>query len=72
MSDLECIESGPDCNGPVEMRYPGYGTRSFARCEKHGHDRLAREELAQQRYPIHAPDDFDPSYAGETWDEEGY
>lgn len=66
--ELECIEGGSACDGPVEMRYPGYGMKTFPRCEKHGHDRLARQELIEQRYPVLQPSDFDPADAGESWD----
>jgi hypothetical protein len=29
------------------------------------------QEIAQ-RYPVNAPSDFDPSYAGEVWGEDDY
>ena len=70
MNDLECQDDGCggcDCSGPVEMRWPGYGHRMYPRCEAHGAARLAREDAASRRYPVIAPSDFDPSFAGESW-----
>jgi len=64
-----CIETGPECDGEVELRWPGYGHKRFWRCGKHGEDRLAREELAAQRFPLLQPADFDALDAGESWDE---
>lgn len=67
---LECL-NGPDgCKGPVEYRWPGYGERYWPRCEHHGEERLAREDEARERYPVLPPSDFDPSFAGERWDED--
>jgi hypothetical protein len=68
--DLLCIEGPDGCSGSVELRNPGYGTRGFARCERHGELRLRREESAQQRYPVLRPPDFDEMDAGESWDPE--
>ena len=69
---LECLDDHGDgtCSGPVEMRWPGYGERSWPRCEKHGEERIEKAEETKRRYPQHAPDDFDPSYAGERWDDD--
>ena len=44
--------------------------RSFPRCDKHWSDRLDVQDGINSRYPTHAPSDFDPSYAGESWDED--
>ena len=60
-----------DCKGPVEYRDPLSATgRSFPRCDKHWEDRVEIQEGIDARYPVHAPADFDPMYAGERWDEE--
>jgi hypothetical protein len=71
---LECLDSGPDpgiCNGPVEYRYALSGTgRSFPRCDKHWGERLDKQAEIDARYPYHQPADFDPSYAGERWDDD--
>jgi hypothetical protein len=69
---LECLE-GHDgtCKGTIELRWPLSGTgRSFARCDKHWEERVIIQEGINQRYPTHAPADFDPLYAGERWDDD--
>lgn len=61
------------CDGAVEYRYPLSGTgRSFVRCDRHWEDRLAIQEGINRRYPDSpfAPAGFDPTYAGERWDED--
>ena len=71
MDPQECLEYGPDCSGPVEYRMPLSATgRSFPRCDKHWDERLDVQEGINQRYPVLAPSDFDPAYAGEHWDED--
>lgn len=72
---LECLEDrGEDtCRGSVEYRMPLSGTgKSFPRCEKHWEDRLEREGRIRERYPDSPlpPTDFDPSYAGEYWNDD--
>ena len=68
---LECLEGPDGCAGEVDYRWPGYGDRSWPRCERHGEDRLQREEAAIERYPdLGPPADFDPLDAGERWDED--
>lgn len=69
-----CIEQSSKCAGPVEPRWPGYGERNFMRCEFHGERRVEREREAIERYgnpdsPC-PPAGFDPTYAGERWDDE--
>lgn len=72
---LECIEGGgipSRCQGPVEMRF-GYGLKgSYARCLGHFDDYMERAQITQERYPDspNPPADFDPTYAGEHWDED--
>lgn len=59
------------CDGAVEYRFPLSGTgKSFPRCDKHWSDRLDLDDQLRNRYPVHAPSDFDPAYAGERWDED--
>lgn len=69
---MECLEGPDGCEGEVLYRWPGYGERDWPRCEKHGEARVKREEEARERYPDSpcAPADFDPSYAGERWDDD--
>jgi hypothetical protein len=72
MPTPECLNDHDGrCRGPVEYRMPLSGTgRSFPRCELHWEERLAEQERTNERYPQHAPSDFDPSYAGERWDDD--
>lgn len=66
-----CIAHCEDCAGPIEYRTPLSDTgRAFARCDAHWQERLDLEESVRRRYPAHAPADFDPSYAGEQWDDD--
>lgn len=69
----ECLDSHvSECEGPVEYRFPLTATgRSFPRCDKHWAERLDRQAEIDRRYPDSPipPDDFDPTYAGEVWDD---
>lgn len=69
----ECLDiaEGGGCEGAVEYRTPLSGTgRSFPRCERHWERRLESQQGINARYPQHQPSDFDPSYAGERWEED--
>jgi hypothetical protein len=70
--ELVCLDQGQgDCAGVVEYREPLSATgQSFTRCDGHWAVRLEIQEGINQRYPQHAPSDFDPTYAGECWDED--
>lgn len=62
---------GEDCKGAVEYRMSLSGTGvSLPRCDAHWAARLDVQEGINRRYPVHAPSDFDPTYAGESWDED--
>ncbi len=66
-----CLDGPADCSGAVEYRYPLSGTgKSFPRCDGHWSKRLDQQAEIDRRYPLHAPADFDESYAGERWDDE--
>jgi hypothetical protein len=68
-----CLDSGPDCSGTVEYRTPLSATGvSFPRCEHHWGQRLDTQAGIDRRYPDSPfpPSDFDPSYAGESWDDD--
>jgi hypothetical protein len=66
-----CLQDGPDCQGAVEYRMPLSGTgKPFARCDHHWNLRLIEQDRINRTYPTHAPADFDPSYAGERWDDD--
>lgn len=71
---LECLDrQDGECAGAVEYRYALSGTgRSYPRCDKHWSDRLDAQEQINRRYPDSPfpPSDFDPTYAGESWDED--
>lgn len=69
----DCLDHSAECGGEVEFRQPLSATgKSFPRCEFHWERRLDKQEEINQRYPDSpvAPADFDPTYAGESWDEE--
>lgn len=70
--DLKCLDAPEGgCKGVIEYRYPLSATgRSFPRCDSHWEKRLEVQRGIERRYPQHAPADFDPAYAGESWDED--
>lgn len=67
---MECLDSNRGgCAGKVEYRHPLSSTgKSFPRCERHWGERVAEQERINARYPQTPPSDFDPSYAGESWE----
>ncbi len=76
---LRCLddrgERGDECGGKIEYRYALSASRvSFARCDNHWEARLHEQEKINERYPDPdspiPPSDFDPSYAGERWNED--
>lgn len=72
---LECLDDygNDECKGAIEYRMPLSGTgRSFPRCDGHWSERLDVQEGINRRYPDSpsAPSDFDPTYAGERWDDD--
>ena len=69
--DKECIDCGSKADD-VEMRWPGYGYKSFLRCKECGAKRIEREEKNKRKYFGPRPADFDEMDAGESWDEEDY
>lgn len=70
--DDKCIDDHDgDCKGDTEYRMALSGTGiSYPRCDHHWGLRLDLEDQLRDRYPVHAPSDFDPYYAGECWDED--
>lgn len=70
--ELECLDDHKgDCRGPIEYRMGLSGTgKSFPRCDRHWEERLRFQDETNRKYPTNAPRDFDPSYAGEHWDED--
>jgi hypothetical protein len=69
---IECIDDWGEgaCRGPVLYRMPPGANRSFPRCEHHWDIRLAELERIERTYPTNPPSDFDPTYAGERWEED--
>jgi hypothetical protein len=72
MRELKCLEHGESCSGTVEYRYPLSSTgKNFARCDLHWAIAVKRWEENQRKYGGSCPpSDFDPTYAGERWDED--
>lgn len=71
--EADCLNKGPDCRGKVEYRMALSGTgRSYPRCDKHWQERVDLEQTLREDYPDSPipPAWFDPTVAGETWDEE--
>lgn len=73
MSDPKCIDSTHDaCSGPVEYRESLSGTGTpIPRCDRHWERRLDQDAQHRRTYPDSPtpPSWFDPTYAGESWDE---
>lgn len=77
--ELTCLDARPldgsdPCQGEIELRYPLSATgRSFPRCDRHWDKRLDEQERINRLYAPNsdcAPAGFDPSYAGERWDDD--
>lgn len=71
----DCLDGPQGCEGEVFDRPSRSGSgMCFPRCEKHYDDYAVRMDAVhaktRARYPRQAPADFDPSYAGERWDED--
>ena len=71
----ECLDDRGEgtCSGPVEYHSIDPGRqRAFPRCDLHWNERLDRRQNSMEMYADSdvAPSWFDPSYAGERWDEE--
>ena len=70
-SQVECIEDPDYCEGTVEYRSVPGGS-PVPRCMAHFQARMDRYETSIERYADSdvVPSWFDPSYAGERWDDE--
>lgn len=70
--ELRCIEHGPNCEGVVEnhLNPDRDDFKAFPRCEFHQARRLEQAERNREWQSDVAPSWFDPTYAGERWDEE--
>jgi len=70
---VACLDghgNGEGCSGPVEWWMTPSTWKSWPRCTKHGERRMEQDEQTRQRYPTMEPSDFDPSYAGERWNDD--
>lgn len=67
-----CLEYGEDCRGAVEFHVVGASMNAWPRCEYHAELRLERYENSIEKYADSdvPPDWFDPSFAGERWDDD--
>lgn len=67
-----CLDGPEGCRGKVEYRMSGRSMQGWPRCEKHGIERLDREEEINERYPDSdsPPSWFDESFAGERWNDD--
>lgn len=68
----KCLDFSDQCQGPVDMRWPGEGHRSWPRCEYHNEQRIKAAEDSISKYANSdlVPDWFDPDYAGERWEDD--
>lgn len=75
----DCVNGPEECSGDVAEYTSRSGASVYARCDHHQGEYDARmdevEAGLQDRYPGYntpgsaAPTWFDPTYAGESWDE---
>jgi hypothetical protein len=69
-----CLDSSDECSGKVEYRTSLSGTGiPYPRCDHHWSTRLKVQERINQDYAPFSdvpPSGFDPTYAGERWNEE--
>lgn len=73
MDAEECLNYNPDeCRGPVAFHTTGDSLKAWPRCDFHQEQRQESYENSIERYANSsvAPSWFDPSYAGERWDED--
>lgn len=71
---LECLNAHDGkCRGPVAWHSIDPGRqRAFPRCDFHWEERLDIRENSMEKYADSdtPPSWFDPSYAGERWDDD--
>lgn len=70
---LECLDGPDECRGPVEYHSTDPGRRpAFPRCARHWDLRLKRREESMELYADSdvPPPWFDPTIAGERWDDD--
>lgn len=66
------VNGGTSCEGEIEGDWSRSGLTFMSRCQTHRWEWLDRQAEIDERYPDspHAPSDFDPTYAGERWDDD--
>lgn len=69
---MRCLNESSDCQGPVAYHTTGPSLKAWPRCDFHQAKREWAYENSMERYAHSdvAPDWFDPSYAGECWNED--
>ncbi|KEF94961.1 hypothetical protein K883_05146 [Mycobacterium sp. TKK-01-0059] len=75
--DGECLDGPDGCEGEVFARSTLSGSGdAYYRCDHHYEAYAARLQPVMddinRRYPAMAPADWDPYYAGEVWDQDGW
>lgn len=72
VEELVCLNQSEDCAGPVKLYLRPSDWTSWPRCEFHQDKREQQRENSMERYADSdvEPDWFDPSYAGERWDDD--
>lgn len=69
-----CLDYSTLCEGEVEYRPAlSFSGTWFPRCDYHWSERLDTQDRLRRDYGVDsdvAPSNFDPSYAGESWDED--
>ena len=74
--DLRCLDRNGDCAGAVEYRPALSGTgKEFPRCDFHWSERLKVQGRLRRDYGVDSSPGvplpgFDPTYAGESLDED--
>lgn len=68
----DCLDHSDECKGPVELWTTGTSMRAWPRCTFHRDKRWDSYENSMERYADSdvVPDWFDPSIAGERWEED--
>lgn len=71
-NEIRCLDDNRGhCEGEVLLRGSLTGTGTpIPRCDHHWALRLDYQDEHERRFPVMAPADFDPAYAGESWEEE--
>jgi hypothetical protein len=69
---MQCINDygDGDCRGEVTYYDVSGSGQAFPRCIHHLDEAIERDQAIRERYPVNAPADFDPYYAGERWDDD--